>query len=252
MQADQSNLSQVGKVIIITGASRGIGAELAVKLAGQGHRVIVNYANAAKDAEALVAQIIQRGGQASAFKADVSQSAQVKALFDFTEQSYGHIDVLINNAGVLSLAAITQVDDADIERLIDINLKGSLYGMREAARRLQQGGKIINLSSSVVGMNMENYGVYTATKAAVESLGKILAKELRGRNITVNNVAPGPTATELFFSGKSNELIQRLSKAAPLERLGTRTDIVNVLAFMVNNDSNWINAQTIRVNGGIV
>ena len=252
MQAVQSTQLQTNKVVVITGASRGIGAELAVKLAGQGYQVVINYASAAQQAEAVLAQIKAAGGVAAAFQADVSQAAGIKALFDFAEQTYGRVDVLINNAGVFSVNPIQELDDAAIDRLIDINIKGTLYGMREAAKRLQQGGKIINLSSSVIGMNLEGYGVYTATKAAVESLTRIMAKELRSRDITVNAVAPGPTATELFFQGKSDELVQRLAKASPLERLGTPEDIVKVLAFMVGEDSNWINAQVIRANGGIV
>ena len=152
----------------------------------------------------------------------------------------------------MALSKIEHVEDDSINQLLDVNLKGSLYTMREAAKHLSSGGKIINLSSSVVGMNLEQYGVYTATKAAIESLTVILAKELRGRNITVNAIAPGPTATELFLDGKSEELIKKLSQAAPLERLGTVEDIAAVLDFAVNNASNWVNAQVLRVNGGII
>lgn len=162
------------------------------------------------------------------------------------------IDVLINNAGIMNFKKIALLDDATIDKVIAINLKGSLYAMREAAKRLEQGGKIINLSSSVIGMKLEGYGIYTASKAAIESLTAILAKELRAKNITVNAVAPGPTATELFFEGKSDELIAQLAKASPLERLGTVEDIAAVLNFVVSDDGSWINAQTIRVNGGIV
>lgn len=174
------------------------------------------------------------------------------ALFDYAIQTYGRLDVLINNAGILKLSKIEQLDDESIDQVLAINIKGPLYTMREAAKRLQKGGKIINLSSSVVGMKLETYGVYTASKAAIESLTAILAKELRGKNITVNAIAPGPTATELFLEGKSDELIAQLSKAAPLERLGTVEDIAAVLDFAVNEASNWVNAQVLRVNGGIV
>ena len=173
-------------------------------------------------------------------------------LFDYAFQTYGRVDVLINNAGLMRLNKIEEVDDETIDQLFAINVKGALYTMREAAKRLTHGGKIINLSSSVVGMKLETYGVYTASKAAIESLTAILAKELRGKNITVNAIAPGPTATELFLKGKSNELIERLSKAAPLERLGTVEDIAVVLDFAVNEGSNWVNAQVLRVNGGII
>ncbi|PRD36947.1 UNVERIFIED_CONTAM: Short-chain type dehydrogenase/reductase [Trichonephila clavipes] len=240
------------KVVLITGASRGIGAFTATLLAQQGHKVVINYANNDHQATQIVENIKAAGGTASRFKADVSQSNQVELLFDYVINTYGKIDVLINNAGIMNFKKIALLDDATIDKVIAINLKGSLYAMREAAKRLEQGGKIINLSSSVIGMKLEGYGIYTASKAAIESLTAILAKELRAKNITVNAVAPGPTATELFFEGKSDELIAQLAKASPLERLGTVEDIAAVLNFVVSDDGNWINAQTIRVNGGIV
>ncbi len=240
------------KVVLITGASRGIGAFTATLLAQQGHKVVINYANNDQQATQIVENIKAVGGTASRFKADVSQSNQVELLFDYVINTYGKIDVLINNAGIMNFKKIALLDDATIDKVIAINLKGSLYAMREAAKRLEQGGKIINLSSSVIAMKLEGYGIYTASKAAIESLTAILAKELRAKNITVNAVAPGPTATELFFEGKSDELIAQLAKASPLERLGTVEDIAAVLNFVVSDDGNWINAQTIRVNGGIV
>ncbi|MBJ8440200.1 SDR family oxidoreductase [Acinetobacter junii] len=240
------------KVVLITGASRGIGAFTATLLAQQGHKVVINYASNDQQATQIVENIKAAGGTASRFKADVSQSNQVELLFDYVINTYGKIDVLINNAGIMNFKKIALLDDATIDKVIAINLKGSLYAMREAAKRLEQGGKIINLSSSVIGMKLEGYGIYTASKAAIESLTAILAKELRAKNITVNAVAPGPTATELFFEGKSDELIAQLAKASPLERLGTVEDIAAVLNFVVSDDGNWINAQTIRVNGGIV
>lgn len=240
------------KVILITGASRGIGAFTARLLAQQGHKIMINYAN--NDAEAIqVQQSIQAlGGTASIYKANISNSAEVTRLFDEIIQTYGRIDVLINNAGILKLNKIEDLDDDSIDQVLAINIKGPLYTMREAAKKLAHGGKIINLSSSVIGMKLEGYGVYTASKAAIESLTAILAKELRGKNITVNAIAPGPTATALFLEGKSDALIEQLSKAAPLERLGTVEDIAAVLDFAVSDASNWVNAQVLRVNGGIV
>lgn len=240
------------KVILITGASRGIGAFTARLLAQQGHKIMINYAN--NDAEAIqVQQSIQAlGGTASIYKANISNSAEVNRLFDQIIQTYGRIDVLINNAGILKLNKIEDLDDESIDQVLAINIKGPLYTMREAAKKLAHGGKIINLSSSVIGMKLEGYGVYTASKAAIESLTAILAKELRGKNITVNAIAPGPTATALFLEGKSDALIEQLSKAAPLERLGTVEDIAAVLDFAVSDASNWVNAQVLRVNGGIV
>ncbi|OTG87093.1 3-ketoacyl-ACP reductase [Acinetobacter sp. ANC 4558] len=246
------NDSKQKKVILITGASRGIGAYTACLLASQGHQVIINYAHNDQEANRIVDKIQTAGGSASAFKANIQYANEVKNLFDYVIQTYGKLDVLINNAGILRLNKIEQLDDDSIDEVFAINVKGAIYTMREAAQRLEQGGKIINLSSSVVGMNLEGYGVYTASKAAIESLTVILAKELRGRNITVNAIAPGPTATELFLNGKSEELISKLSLAAPLERLGTVEDIAAVLDFAVNDGSNWVNGQTLRVNGGII
>lgn len=240
------------KVILITGASRGIGAFTASLLAQQGHSIIINYANNDQEANTVVQKIQANGGTATAFKANISHSNEVTQLFDYVIQTYGRLDVLMNNAGIMRLNKIEDVDDETIDQLLAINLKGPLYTMREAAKRLAHGGKIINLSSSVVGMKLETYGVYTASKAAIESLTAILAKELRGKNITVNAIAPGPTATALFLEGKSDELIARLIQAAPLERLGTVEDIAAVLDFAVNEGSNWVNAQILRVNGGIV
>ena len=240
------------KVILITGASRGIGAFTASLLAQQGHSIIINYANNDQEANAVVQKIQANGGTATAFKANISHSDEVTQLFDYAIQTYGRLDVLMNNAGIMRLNKIEDVDDETIDQLLAINLKGPLYTMREAAKRLAHGGKIINLSSSVVGMKLESYGVYTASKAAIESLTAILAKELRGKTITVNAIAPGPTATALFLEGKSDELIARLIQAAPLERLGTVEDIAAVLDFAVNEGSNWVNAQILRVNGGIV
>lgn len=240
------------KVILITGASRGIGAFAAKLLAKQGHTIIINYANNDQKANAVADDIKAEGGVASVFKADISHSDDVKKLFDYAIQTYGKLDVLINNAGIMSLSKIEDMDDVSIDQILATNLKGPLYTMREAAKRLSHGGKIINLSSSVVGLKLETYGVYAASKAAIESLTAILAKELRGKQITVNAIAPGPTATELFLDGKSDQVIERLTKAAPLERLGTVEDIAAVLDFAVNENSNWVNAQVLRVNGGII
>lgn len=173
-------------------------------------------------------------------------------LFDVAEAKFGGVDVLVNNAGIMKLAPLVDSDDALFDTQIAINLKGTFNTLRAAARRLRNGGRIVNLSSSVVGLRPETYGVYTATKAAVEAMTGILSKELRGRSITVNAVAPGPTATDLFLNGKSAELIERLSKMNPLERLGTPADIANAVAFLVGPDGGWINGQVLRSNGGMV
>jgi 3-oxoacyl-[acyl-carrier protein] reductase len=240
------------KVAIVTGASRGIGAAIAQRLAADGFTVVVNYAGNAKAAEDLVDRIEAAGGRALAAQADVSDATAVARMFDITEAALGGIDVLVNNAGIMKLATIADSDVALVDSQIAINLKGGINTMREAARRLRAGGRIINLSSSVVGLYQPTYGVYAATKAAIEAMTHVLAKELRGRNITVNAIAPGPTATALFLDGKPQAVIDNLTKLAPLERLGKPEDIANAVAFLAGKDGGWINGQVLRANGGII
>jgi 3-oxoacyl-[acyl-carrier protein] reductase len=240
------------RVAIVTGASRGIGAVVAERLARDGLAVIINYSANAGPAETLVRQIEARDGRALAARADVSDPVAVRGLFDAAERAFGGIDVLVNNAGIMKLAMVADSDDASLDQQIAINLKGSFYGMREAAGRLRDGGRIVNFSTSVVGTKLETYSIYAATKAAVETMTAILSKELRGRNITVNAVAPGPVTTELFLAGKSPELIELMAKMSPMERLGTPEDIASVVSFLVGPDGGWINGQVLRANGGLV
>ncbi|MDU3888915.1 MAG: SDR family oxidoreductase [Serratia liquefaciens] len=240
------------QVAIVTGASRGIGAAIAERLAADGFTVIVNYSGNQALADELVRKIEQSGGRALSARADVSDAAAVAQLFDRAEQAFGGVDILVNNAGVIALAPVAEMSDADVDRLIDINLKGTFNTLREAAKRLRDNGRIINFSSSVVGRLQPSYGMYAASKAAVEALTSVLAKELRGRNITVNAIAPGPTATGLFLDGKTLELIDRLAKMAPLERLGQPQDIAAAVSFLAGADGAWINGQTLRANGGII
>jgi 3-oxoacyl-[acyl-carrier protein] reductase len=240
------------KVALVTGASRGIGAAIADRLAHDGFTVIVNYSGSAAEADALVHAIGKSGGRALSVQADVSDPAAVRRMFDSAETSFGGIDVLVNNAGIMLLANIADTEDTTFDRLIAVNLKGTFNTLREAAKRLRNGGRIINFSSSVVGLYQPTYGVYAATKAAVEAMTHVLSKELRGRNITVNAVAPGPTATDLFLKGKSQEAIDRLAKLAPLERLGEPQDIARTVAFLAGPDGGWINGQVLRPNGGII
>jgi 3-oxoacyl-[acyl-carrier protein] reductase len=240
------------KVALVTGASRGIGAAIARRLAADGFNIVVNYAGSTAEAEALVTEIEKAGGRAVTAKADVSDAGAVARMFDAAEAAYGGIDVLVNNAGIMKLASLAESDDALFDSQVAINLKGTFNTLRQASRRLRDGGRIVNFSTSVVGLRLETYGVYAATKAAVETLTAILAKELRGRSITVNAVAPGPTATALFLNGKSPELIERMSKMNPLERLGTPEDIAAAVAFLVGPDGGWVNAQVLRANGGMV
>jgi len=240
------------RVAIVTGASGVIGAAVAERLAKDGCTVVVNYVGNSASAATVVARIEAAGGRAVAAQADISDVAAVARMFDSTETAFGGVDVLINNAGIMNLATIADSNDALFDRHIAVNLKGTFNTLREAARRLRDGGRIVNFSSSVASLLQPTYGVYAATKAAVEAMTSILAKELRGRNITVNAIAPGPTATKLFLDGKPQEVIDRLSKLAPLEWLGQPRDIADAVAFLAGPDGAWINGQTLRANGGII
>ena len=237
-------------VAIVTGASRGIGAEVAKRLARDGFSVAVNYSAALDGAQAVVAHILASNGRAAAIKADVSQPADVASLFDQTEALLGQPTLVVNNAGIMKLAPIADMDDATFDAMLAVNLKGVFYMLREAARRLPRGSKIINTSTTQTRLASPSYGPYAATKAGVEMLTAILAKELRGRGVTVNAVAPGPTATDLFFRGKSPDLINTIARLAPLERLGEPDDIASVVSMIAGRDGDWINGQTIFVNGG--
>jgi 3-oxoacyl-[acyl-carrier protein] reductase len=244
--------NKINKVAIVTGASRGIGAAVAERLADDGLTVVINYSGDVKSAEALARKIDAKGGRALTARADVSDANAVRGMFDAAEAAFGGVDVLVNNAGIMKLAKIADSDDSLFDLQVAVNLKGTFNTLREAARRLRDGGRIINFSTSVVGIRLETYGVYAATKSAVETLTAILSKELRGRSITVNAVAPGPTATDLFLKGKSQELIDRMAKMNPLERLGTPADIASAVAFLAGPDGSWINGQVLRANGGMV
>lgn len=244
--------ASTSKVAIVTGASRGIGAAIAERLGRDGFVVVINYAGDVAAAEALAGKIEAAGGRALTAQGDVADPAAVRRLFDAAETAFGHVDLLVNNAGIMQLATLADSDDALFDRTVAVNLKGTFNTLREAAKRLSQGGRIINFSTSVVGTLFPTYGVYVATKAAVEAMTHVLSKELRGRGITVNAVAPGPTATDLFLKGKSPEQIQQLAKLAPLERLGQPDDIANVVAFLAGPDGGWVNGQVLRANGGLV
>ena len=243
---------QNGKVAIFTGASRGIGSAVAERLGRDGFSVVVNFSGSAEAADALVRKITEGGGRALAVKADVSDPGAVREMFETTVAKFGGVDVLVNNAGIMALSNIADTDDAAFDRQIAINLKGTFNTLREGAKRLRSGGRIINFSSSVVGLLQPTYAIYAATKAGVEAITSVLAKELRGRNITVNAIAPGPTATDLFLKGKPQAVIDHLAKLAPLERLGEPNDIARAVSFLAGADGAWINGQVLRANGGII
>jgi 3-oxoacyl-[acyl-carrier protein] reductase len=237
---------------IVTGASRGIGAAIARRLAHDGIAVAVNFSGDPTPAQEVVAAIQADGGHAIAIKADVSNPAAMRALFQQTADAFGGVDILVNNAGIMRLATIAEADDALFDQQIAINLKGVFNGLREATKHLRDGGRIINFSSSVVGLYPPTYAVYAATKAGIEAMTQIMSKELRGRSITVNAIAPGPTATDLFLRGKSEETIAQMAKQALLERLGEPDDIANAVAFLAGPDAAWVNGQVLRANGGII
>lgn len=239
------------KIILVTGSSRGIGATIARQLAAAGAKVIVNYAGGKDAAQQVVNDIQQLGGDAIALQADVSKGDAVKALFDAAIAHYGRIDVLVNNAGIMINKLIKDTTDEDFTRQFDINVRGTFNTMREAATRLADKGSIINFSTSVNRIMLPTYGTYVATKAAVEQLTRVFSKEVGARGINVNSVSPGPTNTELFTNGKSEEVIARLASLSAFNRIGEPEDIARLVVFLASDDAKWISAQNIGANGGM-
>lgn len=252
MSEQQTTTSSTeNRVAVVTGGSRGIGRQSAERLAADGFAVVVNYAGNRTEADAAVAAITAAGGRAVAFRADVADEVSVSALFDTAERTFGGVDVVVHAAGVMTLAPLVDTDLDALDRMHRTNIRGTFVVDQQAARRLRGGGAIINFSSSVVGLAIPGYAAYAATKGAVEAMTLILARELRGRDITVNAVAPGPTATALFLDGKDEETVARMAAQAPLERLGTPQDIAEVVSFLAG-PARWVNGQVLRANGGIV
>jgi 3-oxoacyl-[acyl-carrier protein] reductase len=240
----------VSRTAIVTGASRGIGRAVAKRLAKDGFDVVVNYASNAKEADTVVTEIQSSGGRAMAIRADVGNAADVENLFAEALKAFGSVDVVVNNSGIMPLSPIGKADAGTFDKVIQTNLRGAFLVMAQAAQHVSPGGRIVAFSSSVLAKSFPTYGPYIASKAGVEGLVHVLANELRGRNITVNAVAPGPTGTELFLRGKSPEQVAELAKLAPLERLGEPEDIANVVSFLAGADGGWINSQVLRANGG--
>ncbi|MEU5539003.1 SDR family oxidoreductase [Streptomyces sp. NPDC020362] len=240
------------RVAIVTGGSRGIGRETVKRLTADGYAVVVGYAGSRDLAEAVVEEAVAAGGRAVAVRADVADEAQVAAMFETAADEFGGVDVVVHAAGRMYLAPVAELDLAELVAMHRTNIRGSFVVARQAARTLRPGGSLVTFSTSVVGLSFPAYGAYSASKGAVEALTMVLAREMRGRDVTVNSVAPGPTATDLFLDGKDDETVAGLAAQAPLERLGTPADIAEVVAFLASPAGHWVNGQVVRANGGIV
>lgn len=240
------------KVAIVTGGSKGIGAAISKLLAKNGATVVVNHSNSPELADSVVSDITNNGGRAHATQGDVASSEYIKQLFDETIEKFGKIDILVNNAGIQIIKPIKDITDEELNRQMDVNFKGVFYALREAATRLENNGNIINLSSVTTQTINKGYGIYTASKAAVEQLTRSFAKEVADKNITVNTVSPGPTDTELFTNGKSEDVINIAASKSVFNRLGTPEEIADLVVFLAGPDSKWITAQNIGSNGGMV
>lgn len=252
-QVDMPGTAPGTRVAIVTGGSRGIGREIVNRLAVEGYAVVVGYAGNDQAAKEVVAAVEAGGGRAIAVRADVADEQAVAAMFDAALDAFGGIDVVVHAAGRMNPPTpVAELDLAVLDEVHRTNIRGTFVVAQQAARRLRAGGSLVTFSTSVLGTSFPGYGAYAASKGAVEALTMILARELRGREVTVNTVAPGPTATEMFLDGKDEQTIARLAAQPPLGRLGTPADIAEVVAFLAGPRGHWVNGQVVRANGGMV
>lgn len=241
-----------GKTAIVTGSSRGIGRAIAEQLADLGARVVINYASSPDKAQEVVDSIIQKGGKAIALHADLGKISDIEALFTNTLAAFGRLDILVNNAGLMITKPLADVTEADFDKQFALNVKGTFFACQQAMKHMEDYGRIVNLSTSVIGQMFPAYSVYAGTKGAVEQFTRQLAKEFGNKQITINAVAPGPVNTELFQAGKTEQQIEGMKKMNAFGRLGEPGDIANVIEFLVSAKSQWVTGQTIRVNGGFI
>jgi len=241
-----------GKIALVTGSSRGIGRAIAERLSRDGASLVINYIKHEEKARELAAVIEQAGGRAKVVQADVAKAADVELLFDQAMSQFGRIDIVVNNAGVRFSKKIAEITEEEFDRFFSINLKGTFLVCQQAARRVESGGRIVNISTTMTRMMVPDFGLYSASKAAVDQITRAMARELGARNITVNAVAPGPTNTDLFREGKTTEQIEQMGQAASLGRIAEVHDIADVVAFLVSDDARWISGQTIHANGGLI
>ncbi|WP_433041583.1 SDR family oxidoreductase [Dactylosporangium sp. CS-033363] len=241
-----------GRAAIVTGGSRGIGRAAALRLAADGFKIVIGYAGRHADAADTVKAVEAAGGAAFAVQLDIADEAAARELFDRTESAFGGVDVVVNAAGRMTLETVADFDLAEFDAIQRTNVRGTFVIAQQAARRLRPGGALITFSTSIVGLQAPTYGAYAASKGAVEAMTLILAREMRGRDVTVNTVAPGPTRTELYLDGKDDETVARAAQQPPLGRLGEPEDIAALVAFLASPAGHWVNGQTIRANGGVI
>lgn len=241
-----------GKIALVTGSSRGIGRAMVERLSRDGATVVVNYVSRAEKAQEVAAAVKAGGGTAVALQADVSRFEDIQRLFNRTVEYFGRLDILVNNAGIRITKNVTEIEEEEFDRLFAVNVKGTFFSCQLAARRLSDGGRIINVSSAVTKMMLPGHSIYAASKAAVDQITRTLSKELGGRNITVNAVCPGPVDTELLREGRTKEQIQQMAQMAALGRIGRVEDIADVVAFLAGDEARWITGQCIHVNGGYI